>query len=207
MTIIVRQYWPFNVKNTAPQRFDYVDPTNSMPPITSVFSWDKGSDSLLLTDFDAHLNFKDQWFMRVDSTGQVIEWLDKYPNNKVINLEKPFGAPIEWGSVQNIGDTLVTYPKMNPLKSWPPAFSSGVQIVVFEDVLDTLTMPSGTVYTDVLQFTYLQSWGSGYGTGARYWMPKNVGPVQLQWLAQDPSDPTRRKMIETNKMYATVTSM
>ena len=62
----------------------------------------------------------------------------------------------------------------------------------------------GVVYNDVLQFTYLQSWSGKRATGARYWMAKGVGPVAVQWLAQDPKDP--QKLIETARMDAVVTS-
>lgn len=207
--IDVSSFWPFYVAKTGPVRFDYADPTGSMPPITSVFSWDVGSNSLLLTDFDAHLNWKDQWFMQVRDN-QVVEYADKYPGGKTVNMDGLLGAPIQWGGIQNIGDTLVTYPKMNPVKSWPPALSSGIQIVVFESMLPTLNVEtplSVKTYNNVLQFTYLQSWSGGPGTGARYWMADGVGPVQLQWIAQDPADPTRQKLIETKPMYAEVTGV
>lgn len=186
--IKVADYWPF-FKTSELRRFDYTDPTGSMPPITSVFAYDKGTDSMLYIDYDAHLTWKDTWYYK-DQNG-VFEWRDDYPGKKVV-----MSPAIGWGEYAEIGGSYVNKPKMSPFQSWPPAMASGVQIVAYEALQD-----------DTLVFTYLQSWSGKPGTGARYWMKQGVGPVSVQWLAQDPTDPYGKPLIETARMDAVVTSV
>ena len=187
--IYVPDYWPM-FKTGELRRFDYTDPTGSMPPITSVFAYDKGTDSMLYIDYDAHLTWKDTWYYKVTSEG-LMEWRDDYPGKKVV-----MSPGIGWGGMQEIGGTYMNKPKMSPFQSWPPAMASGVQIVAYEALVD-----------DTLIFTYLQSWSGKPGGGARYWMKKGVGPVSVQWLAQDPTDPYGKPLIETARMDAAVTSV
>ena len=187
--IYVPDYWPM-FKTGELRRFDYTDPTGSMPPITSVFAYDKGTDSMLYIDYDAHLTWKDTWYYKVTSEG-LMEWRDDYPGKKVV-----MSPGIGWGGMQEIGGSYVNKPKMSPFQSWPPAMASGVQIVAYEALVD-----------DTLIFTYLQSWSGKPGGGARYWMKKGVGPVSVQWLAQDPTDPYGKPLIETARMDAAVTSV
>jgi hypothetical protein len=205
--IYVPDYWPL-FKTSELRRFDYTDPTGSMPPITSVFAYDKGTDSMLYIDYDAHLTWKDTWYYKVTSEG-LMEWRDDYPGKKVV-----MSPGIGWGGMQEIGGSYVNKPKMSPFQSWPPAMASGVQICAYEQVLDeyfvTRTEGRGTasrLYRDVLVFTYLQSWSGKPGGGARYWMAKGVGPVSVQWLAQDPTDPYSKPLIQTARMDAVVTSV
>ena len=205
--IYVPDYWPL-FKTGELRRFDYTDPTGSMPPITSVFAYDKGTDSMLYIDYDAHLTWKDTWYYKVTSEG-LMEWRDDYPGKKVV-----MSPGIGWGGMQEIGGTYMNKPKMSPFQSWPPAMASGVQIVAYEQLLDeyfvTRTEGRGTasrLYRDVLVFTYLQSWSGKPGGGARYWMAKGVGPVSVQWLAQDPTDPYSKPLIQTARMDAVVTSV
>ena len=203
--IYVPDYWPL-FKTNELRRFDYTDPTDSMPPITSVFAYDKGTDSMLYIDYDAHLTWKDTWYYKVTQDG-LMEWRDDYPGKKVV-----MSPAIGWGGMQEIGGTYINKPKMSPFQSWPPAMASGVQIVAYERLLDTYSFMDAktgwqAVYKDVLVFTYLQSWSSKPGTGARYWMAKGVGPVSVQWLAQDPTDPYGKPLIETARMDAIVTSI
>jgi hypothetical protein len=75
---------------------------------------------------------------------------------------------------------------MDPFQSWPPSMAQGWQYIWWEDHLDTFTQRDGTVYKDVLQFLYTQSWDGGKASGARYWMALGVGPVSVQWVAQAP---------------------
>lgn len=200
-TINVADYWPF-FKTSELRRFDYVDPTGSMPPITSVFAYDKGSDSMLYVDYDAHLTWKDTWYYKYSPSNGVMEWRDDYPGKKVV-----MNPGIGWGNVEQIGGSYMNKPKMDPFQSWPPAMSSGVQIVAYEQLLDWWPGVGKTTYQDVLVFTYLQSWSGKPGGGARYWMAKGVGPVSVQWLAQDPKDPYSKPLIQTARMDATVTSV
>lgn len=187
--IYVPDYWPM-FKDARLRRFDYVDPTGSMPPITSVFAYDKGTDSMLYIDYDAHLTWKDTWYYKTTTEG-LMEWRDDYPGKKVV-----MSPAIGWGGFQDIGGTYMNKPKMDPFRSWPPAMSSGVQIVAYEALVD-----------DTLIFTYLQSWSGKPGAGARYWMKRGVGPVSVQWLAQDPKDPYGKPLIETARMDAVVTEV
>lgn len=207
--IYVPDYWPM-FKTNELRRFDYTDPTGSMPPITSVFAYDKGTDSMLYIDYDAHLTWKDTWYYKVTQDG-LMEWRDDYPGKKVV-----MSPGIGWGGFQEIGGTYINKPKMSPFQSWPPAMASGVQICAYEKLLDKWSygLPESSdlvgraaTYTDVLQFTYLQSWDGKPGGGARYWMAKGVGPVSVQWLAQDPTDPYGKPLIETARMDAVVTSV
>lgn len=187
--IYVPDYWPMFRTNEL-RRFDYTDPTGSMPPITSVFAYDKGTDSMLYIDYDAHLTWKDTWYYKVTPEG-LMEWRDDYPGKKVV-----MSPAIGWGGMQEIGGTYINKPKMSPFQSWPPVMASGVQIVAYEALVD-----------DTLIFTYLQSWAGKPGTGARYWMKKGVGPVSVQWLAQDPTDPYGKPLIKTARMDAVITSI
>ena len=77
--------------------------------------------------------------------------------------------------------------------------ASGVQIVAYEALTGATD--------DTLVFTYLQSWSGKPGGGARYWMKRGVGPVSVQWLAQDPTDPYGKPLIQTARMDAVVTSV
>lgn len=199
--IFVAGYWPF-FDTSELRRFDYTAVDGSMPPITSVFAYDKGSDSMLYIDYDAHLNWKDTWYYQYRRDFGVAEWRDDYPGKKVV-----MSPPIGWGEWQEIGSSYVNYPKMNPFQSWPPSLAKGVQCVAYEALLPNLLLQSGTTYNDVLQFTYLQSWDGKPGTGARYWMARGVGPVAVQWLAQDPTNPQGKPIIETARMDAVVTSV
>jgi hypothetical protein len=206
--VFIPAYWPI-FKTGELRRFDYTAVDGSMPPITAVFSYDKGSDSMLYIDYDAHLTWKDTWYYRYNVGSGINEWRDDYPGKKIV-----MSPPIGWGEWQDIGSDFICYPKMNPLQSWPPAMAKGIQICHYEKLLSSWSYPLITsmstavqtaTYNDVLVFTYLQSWDGKPGTGARYWMANGVGPVSVQWLAQDPKDPYGKPIIETARMDAVVT--
>lgn len=200
--IFIPGYWPFWTDPNQLRRFDYTAVDGSMPPITSVFAYDEGSKSMLYIDYDAHLTWKDTWFYQYWPQFGVAEYRDDYPGKKVV-----LSPPIGWGEWVEIGGSYVDYPKMNPFQSWPPAFAKGVQCVAYEALIPTMTLASGTSYNNVLQFTYLQSWDGKPGTGARYWMALGVGPIAVQWLAQNPTDPLGKPIIETARMDAVVTDV
>lgn len=199
--VLIADYWPF-FKTGELRRFDYTATDDSMPPITSVFTYDKGTNSILYIDYDAHLTWKDTWYYQNRPGFGVAEWRDDYPGKKVV-----MSPPIGWGEYAEIGGSYVNKPKMDPFQSWPPAMAQGVQICAYEALLDKFRVQTGVIYNDVLVFTYLQSWGGKPGAGARYWMAKGVGPIAVQWLAQDPKDPYGRPIIETARMDAVVTSV
>jgi hypothetical protein len=199
--IFIPGYWPFWTDPNQLRRFDYTAVDGSMPPITSVFAYDEGSKSMLYIDYDAHLTWKDTWYYQYWPQFGVAEYRDDYPNGKKVVMSPPIG----WGEWAEIGGSYVNYPKMSPFKSWPPSFAKGVQCVAYEALIPTMTLASGTSYNNVLQFTYLQSWDGKPGTGARYFMALGVGPVAVQWLAQNPTDPLGKPIIETARMDAVVT--
>lgn len=199
--IYVPDYWPF-FKTSELRRFDYTAIDESMPPITSVFAYDPGTDSMLYVDYDAHLTWKDTWYYKYKPGQGVVEWRDDYPGKKVV-----MSSPIGWGDTVTLGANVVDKPRMSPFQSWPPAMASGVQIVVFEDRYPVFKTTDGVNHKDVLVFTYLQAWDGKPGAGARYWMAKGVGPVAVQWLAQSPTDPYGKPIIQTARMDATITSV
>jgi hypothetical protein len=196
--ILVAAYWPF-FNNNEWRRFDYTAVDGSMPPITSVFSYDPKTNSMLYDDYDANGVWKDRWYYQYRAGFGIAEWRDDYPNNKVVVMNPPIG----WGNLESIGEAYQNKPAMDPFKCWPWSFAKGRQIVAFEALLQNFVVNCGIVYYDVLQFTYLQSWSGKPATGARYWMARGIGPVAVQWLAQDSKDPT--KIIETARMDAVVT--
>lgn len=200
--ISVKDYWPFWNTPGKLRRFDYTAIDGSMPPITSVFAYDQGSKSMLYIDYDAHLTWKDTWYLKYDPVQGVMEWRDDYPGGKKVVMNPGIG----WGNVQEIGGSYVNKPKMDPFQSWPPAMAKGVQCVAYEALLPSWSNTKGS-YEDVLQFTYLQSWDGKPGAGARYWMAKGIGPVAVQWLAQDPTNPYSKPIIETARMDAVVSDV
>jgi hypothetical protein len=197
--IFIAGYWPyFNTSEW--RRFDYTAVDGSMEPITSVFSYDPQTNSMLYDDYDGHGVWKDRWFYQYRAGFGIAEWRDDYPGGKKVVMNPPIG----WGNLQEVGSDYINYPAMDPFKCWPPAFAKGTQCVHYEAKLTNFLVESGIVYNDVLQFTYLQSWDGKPATGARYWMALGIGPVAVQWIAQDPND--RSKLIETARMDAVVTS-
>jgi hypothetical protein len=193
--LFVPAYWPL-FKTHELRRFDYKG--EGMPPFTSVFSYDVGSDSMLYNNYDANGAWLNKWYYQYRTGFGIAEWRDDYPGGKKVVLNPPIG----WGEFQDVGSDYINYPKFDFLKCWPPATSNGVQIVHFEQHLTSFTACAVT-YTDVIQFTYLQNWSGKPATGARYWMALGVGPVATQFLTQDANDPT--KITETGRWDAVVT--
>lgn len=189
--IFVPAYWPL-FKSHELRRFDYTVNDGSMEPITSVFSYDVGSDSMLYSDYDAAGTLKDVWFYQYRPGFGVAEYRDDYPGGKKVVMNPPIG----WGEFAQIGGTYQNSPKMDPFQSWPPAMAQGFQYIWWEQHLDTFTQRDGTEYHDVLQFLYTQSWGGGKASGARYWMALGIGPVSVQWVAQAPDG----SIVETTRM-------
>jgi len=193
--LFVPAYWPL-FKTHELRRFDYKG--EGLPPFTSVFSYDVGSDSMLYNNYDANGAWLNKWFYQYRTGFGIAEWRDDYPGGKKVVLSPPIG----WGEFQDVGSDYINYPKFDFFKCWPPASSNGVQIVHFEKHLTSFTACAVT-YQDVIQFTYLQNWNGKPATGARYWMALGVGPVATQFLTQDANDPT--KITETGRWDAVVT--
>lgn len=193
--IFVPAYWPL-FKTGELRRFDYVAPDT--PSFTSVFSYDKGSDSMLYNNYLPDGSWGNRWYYRYNTGFGIAEWRDDYPKGKKVVLNPPIG----WGEFQEVGSDYIDYPKFDFFKCWPPAASKGVQIVHFEQRLSAFTACAVT-YQDVIQFTYLQNWDGKPATGARYWMALGVGPVATQFLTQDAKDP--KIVNESVRWDATVT--
>ena len=181
--LFVPAYWPF-FKSGELRRFDYSNP--NAPSFTSVFSYDKGSDSMLYNNYDSAGTWLNKWYYQYRTGFGVAEWRDDYPGNKKVVLNPPIG----WGEFQEVGSDYINYPKFDFFKCWPPASSNGTQIVHFEQHISQMNV-LGFYYQDVIQFTYLQNWNGKPATGARYWMALGVGPIQTQFLTQDAKDPTK----------------
>ena len=193
--LFVPAYWPL-FKTGELRRFDYR--ANDLPPFTSVFSYDKGSDSMLYNNYDSNGVWLNKWFYQYRTGFGIAEWRDDYPGNKKVVLNPPIG----WGEFQDVKSDYINYPQFDFFKCWPPATSSGVQIVHFEQHLQSFTACAVT-YQDVIQFTYLQNWNGKPATGARYWMALGVGPVATQFLTQSATDPA--VITETGRWDAVVT--
>jgi hypothetical protein len=181
--LFVPAYWPF-FKSGELRRFDYSNP--DAPSFTSVFSYDKGSDSMLYNNYDSAGTWLNKWYYQYRTGFGVAEWRDDYPNNKKVVLNPPIG----WGEFQEVGSDYINYPKFDFFKCWPPAASKGVQIVHFEEQISQMNV-LGVYYQDVIKFSYLQNWDGKPATGARYWMALGVGPIATQFLTQDAKDPTK----------------
>jgi len=193
--IFVPAYWPLFTTHEL-RRFDYSAPNTHN--FTSVFSYDVGSASMLYNNYDSNLKWLNRWYYKYQTGFGISEWRDDYPGNKKIVMSPAIG----WGEFSYIGGVYQNQPKFDPLKCWPPASGSGEQIVSFEDHLPTMTV-SGVTYNDVLQFSYLQSWGGKPSSGSRYWMALGVGPIATQFLTQSATDP---KVINESVVWnATVT--
>ena len=181
--LFVPAYWPF-FKSGELRRFDYSNP--DAPSFTSVFSYDKGSDSMLYNNYDSVGTWLNKWYYQYRTGFGVAEWRDDYPGNKKVVLNPPIG----WGEFQEVGSDYINYPKFDFFKCWPPASSKGVQIVHFEEHISQMNV-LGVYYQDVIKFSYLQNWDGKPATGARYWMALGVGPIATQFLTQDAKDPTK----------------
>lgn len=192
--IFTPAYWPL-FKTHELRRFDYTAVDGSMEPITAVFSYDAGSDSMLYSDYNGKGEWQDTWFYQYRPGFGIAEWRDDYPGGKKVVMDPPIG----WGEFAEIGGTYSNSPKMDPLRSWPPAMAQGWQWVAFERLGD-FTTQDGTRYENVLQFLYTQEWNGGRSGGARYWMQLGLGPVAVQWVAKAPNG----SIVETARMDAKV---
>jgi len=195
--IFAPAYWPI-FKTAELRRFDYTVDDGTLPPMTSVFSYDAGSDSMLYSDYDDKGVLNDVWYYQYRPGFGVAEWRDDYPaKNKKVVMDPPIG----WGEFAVIGGNYQNSPKMDPFRSWPPSMAQGWQYIWWEELHDTFTQRDGTTYENVLQFLYSQSWDGGKASGARYWMALGIGPVSQQWVAQAPDG----SIVTTTRMDGKIT--
>ena len=181
--LFVPAYWPF-FKSGELRRFDYSNP--NAPSFTSVFSYDKGSDSMLYNNYDSAGTWLNKWYYQYRTGFGVAEWRDDYPGGKKVVLNPPIG----WGEFQEVKSVYKNRPKFDFFSCWPPATSNGEQVVLFDEHISQMEV-LGVYYQDVIKFSYLQGWNGKPATGARYWMALGVGPIQTQFLTQDAKDPTK----------------
>lgn len=200
----VASFWPF-WSSSKIARFDYKAIDGSLAPITSVFSYDKATQSMLYDDYNADSVWQDRWFYKHQVGFGVAEWRDDYPANGVVKTlfgdkkKLVFSTPIGWGDKVQIGDYVANTAVVDTLKSCPPQFGSCVQSIVFEAFLPSF-QSGGVIYPDVLVFMYQQKWGSKI-TGARYWMARGIGPISVQWHGVGPNG----QIIESSRLDAALT--
>jgi hypothetical protein len=200
-------YWP-KVPDGKIYSFTYIALDGSMKNITSMFVNDPTTNSLLYVDYDSAMNWQDTWYLQYRKGFGIAEWRDDYPTgglldgHKKVVMDGMFGTPIGWGDVGTIGGSYQNKPKMNPVLSNPPQFSTGTQTVIWESALNSFALSSGVVYNDVITVVYQQSWGSKTA-GARYWFAKGIGPIALQWIAPDPNN--KGQFITTSRMDSRLT--
>jgi len=191
MSIMVASYWPF-FTTTEVRTFSYTDKTGKVAPFSSLFSYSSSTNCMLCEDYDQGV-YQDTWYLQYDPTLGVKEVRDDYPQTNAF-LASIFGptkkellsSPILWGNEVEVGQVVTSSPSYNTFGSTPPLIGTGFQAVLFEELLPSLTLASGKVYDNILQFSYAQTWNS-VTTGARYWMAEGVGPIAISWLAYGPA--------------------
>jgi hypothetical protein len=182
-------YWPL-FKTTELRRFDYSDPTGTLEPISSVFSYDKATDSMRYDDFNGDESWRDTWYYQYRVGFGIAEWQDEdvmpagwmttvFGKKKRVVMDPPIG----WGEFLNVGETYTNYPKMVPWRCMPPQFASGKNVVTIKKHITDGFDVGNSRYHDVIQMLYQQSWNNNPPVGANYWMALGVGPVAIQWVA------------------------
>jgi hypothetical protein len=185
--LFVPDFWPF-FKTTERRQFHYTDNTGVLEPIYSVFMYDAGTDSMLYVDFNKSAEWQDTWYIQYRPGFGVAEWRDDLPQkNSTLRtifgntIKAVYSEPIGWGEWAEIGKFYFNSPKYDPIKSWPPQWLTGSQLVNFEALHPEFTLRNGTKYSNVLQMSYIQRWNDKTG-GARYYMAKGVGPIAIEWI-------------------------
>lgn len=205
--IDLASYWPVF---SSDERRQFYYTADNLPPFTSVFSYDAATKSMILQDYSADGQWLNTWYYTPEPGFGIAEWRDDYPQDNAF-LSALFGpikkvvlaVPIGWGEVLPVGGVYENTPIFSLLRSAPPQIAIGSQYVRLEAVLDDFTTRDGTTYDDVIQFSYLQQWGSDMQVGARYWMAKDVGPVAIQWIGVNPET---QKLIQSVRIDAVVAS-
>jgi len=185
--LFVPEYWPF-YQTKEYRRFDYTDATGVLEPITSVFSYDPKTSSMIYSDFNGKGEWQDDWYLQYRTGFGLAEWRDDLlQKNSTLRFffgEKSiaiYSEPIGWGDYVEIGTVYSNRPKYDTLKSRPPQILTGFQAVSFEKLHDSFALRDGTSYTNVLQMSYAQTWNKNT-YGARYYMAKGVGPIAIEWI-------------------------
>ena len=198
MTINIIDFWPqCFTPNTHSVTFSYAEVPNNAA-FSAKFSYDSSTQSMVLNEYNSSGVWQDTWYLK-NENGQVTEWRDDIPASGLYELlgvqkiQEIYSSPIIWGTQAVIGTTTPFEWSFNlPMTgSWPPQTSqSGVQEIVWEELLPTFTLSNGKTYSNVLVQVYQQKWTSGNFTGARWWMAKGIGPIAIQWMAPNPNNPS-----------------
>ena len=85
-SVFIARYWPFWTDSNLLRRFDYKTIDGSMPPLTSVFGYDKSMNCMKLYDYDAHLTLQDSYFAteHLDEDGWTENRLVLSPKGRLI---------------------------------------------------------------------------------------------------------------------------
>jgi hypothetical protein len=95
--VFVPAYWPLFTTGEL-RRFDYESTDASLPPFTSVFSYDVGSASMLYNNYDHDLTWLNRWYYQYRPSFGIAEWRDDYNGKKLV-----MSPPIGWGEYGSIG--------------------------------------------------------------------------------------------------------
>ena len=192
-------YWP-QFFNKEPGLAHFVYPAvGALPGYASTFFYDPAMKAMKLCQYDLDNNWMSNWYLQKQTAG-LFEVQDETPQTNSLlaalfgpQLIERYSTPIGWGgpAVSFIGSPrqYSNSPSFAPFSCRPPQFGSGLQVVLFEDLLDTWSDAQGRIWNNVLQMFYQQSWGNGAPTGARWMMPKGVGPVAAQWVSGSTVEP------------------
>ncbi len=186
-------FWPqYFTPATAAHWAHFVYPAvGDLPGYSSTFFYDPATKAMKLAQYDLSNNWMSNWYLQNTQDG-LFEVKDEIPQTNSF-LKSVFGpiatetysTPIGWGANGQIVGSSYPYdnrPAFSGLGCKPPQFGSGLQVVVFEGFFEEWTDPLGRTWSNVLQMFYQQSWSGGASEGARWMMPKGIGPVASQWV-------------------------
>jgi hypothetical protein len=140
---------------------------------------------MIYENYDPDNKFLNKWYMQYRQGFGVAEWRDDGDGKVIV-----FAEPIGWGNVEEIGSTYQNHPVTDPWQCIPTMLAKATQTIKFEALHDKYTTIHGDTYDNVLEISYMQSWGST-NNGAKYWFAKGVGPIALQFIIQDTKDKSK----------------
>ena len=186
MTIFVPAYWPLFTTNEQ-RRFDYAASDGSTLRFTSVFFYDAASNSMLYKNYDSNGNWLNTWLYQYRPGFGIAESQDQYPQSGVLAIlfgpvkNVTMSTPMGWGEWATVGNIYANSPVIDFFRSRPPQFGTGMQYVLFEELLPTFTLSNGDTYSNVLVFYAAQVW-NGKTDALRFWMAMGIGPVAVQFM-------------------------
>jgi hypothetical protein len=182
-TFDIKEYWPQPKPGELIQH-EYYNPADQKI-IGNVF-YTKPNDRYVYQEDYHGGEWKATWVMDYNHPNGVMELVDIYPAKKYQFWTKfrttafVAGKEIPWGKVQKVGDIIDQELQISAIKStpfiWP---EKGRQVVNFVAHYETFDVGT-TVYKDVLEIAYDQTFGK-MTAGARSFQAKGIGIVQMQW--------------------------